>query len=50
VTSFRKAVELNPRNEPAFFSLIHLLGRICDWREYEVLEEILKILLCGDFL
>jgi len=34
VTSFRKSVELNPGNEPAFFSLIHLLGRICDWREY----------------
>jgi hypothetical protein len=37
VANFRKAVELNPRNEPAFFSLIHLLGRICDWREYDAL-------------
>lgn len=37
VTNFHKAVELNPSNEPAFFSLIHLLGRICDWREYEAL-------------
>jgi hypothetical protein len=35
VAAFRKAVELNESNEPAFFSLIHLLGRICDWREYD---------------
>ena len=34
VTNFQKSVELNPNNEPAFFSLIHLKGRICDWREY----------------
>ena len=35
MAAFRQAVELNESNEPAFFSLIHLLGRICDWREYD---------------
>ena len=37
VVAFRESVRLNPDNEPAFFSLIHLLGRICDWREYDSL-------------
>ncbi len=33
---FENAVKLNRNNEPAFFSLVHILGRTCDWRQHDV--------------
>lgn len=34
---FENAVKLNRKNEPAFFSYVHILARICDWRQHDEL-------------
>eukprot|EP00960_Hanusia_phi_P002473 71907-Hanusia_phi.AAC.2 len=39
VVFFEEAVKANPRNEPAYFSWVHLRSRLCDWREHERLFE-----------
>ncbi|EKX40776.1 hypothetical protein GUITHDRAFT_75246 [Guillardia theta CCMP2712] len=45
VVFFEEAVKANPRNEPAYFSWVHLRCRLCDWREHERLfEEVRKMI------